>query len=72
MNRDRIEGNWKQLKGKVRELWGKLTDDALERFDGKREQLAGRLQETRGIRRDEAERQISDFEARWRRENRLQ
>ena len=44
----------------------------LERFDGKREQLAGGLQETRGIRRDEAERQISDFEARWRRKNRLQ
>lgn len=72
MNRDRIEGNWKQFKGKVRELWGKLTDDAFERFDGRHEQLAGELQETRGIRRDEAERQIIDFEARWRRENRLQ
>jgi uncharacterized protein YjbJ (UPF0337 family) len=71
MNRDRIEGNWKHFKGGLRELWGKLTGDAVERFDGRRERLAGVLQETRGIRRDEAERQVSDSKARWRRESRL-
>jgi uncharacterized protein YjbJ (UPF0337 family) len=61
MNWDRIEGNWKQLKGKVVEQWGKLTDDDLDRIAGKREQLAGRLQQNYGIAKDEAERQIDDF-----------
>ena len=72
MNWDRIEGNWKQLKGKVREQWGRLTDDHLDSIGGKREQLAGKLQETYGVGKDEAEKQISDFEARCRRENWLQ
>jgi len=64
MNRDRIEGNWKQLKGKVREQWGKLTDDEIDPIAGKREQLVGRIQETYGIARDEAERQVADWESR--------
>jgi len=63
MNSDRIEGNWKQLKGKVKEQWGKLTDDDLDVIDGKIEQLNGRLQERYGVTKDEADRQISD----WRR-----
>jgi uncharacterized protein YjbJ (UPF0337 family) len=58
MNWDRIEGNWKQLKGKVKEQWGELTDDDIDRIAGKRDQLAGRLQETYGIGKDEAESQI--------------
>ena len=58
MNWDRIEGNWKQLKGKVKEQWGELTDDDLDRIAGKRDQLAGRLQETYGIGKDEANQQI--------------
>jgi uncharacterized protein YjbJ (UPF0337 family) len=58
MNWDRIEGNWKQLKGKIKEQWGDLTDDDIDRIGGKRDQLAGRLQETYGIGKDEAERQI--------------
>ena len=61
MNWDRIEGNWKQLKGKVIEQWGKLTNDDLDRIEGKREQLSGRLQQNYGIAKDEAERQIDDF-----------
>jgi uncharacterized protein YjbJ (UPF0337 family) len=44
MNWDRIEGDWKQLKGRVREQWGRLTDDELDRIGGKREALAGSLQ----------------------------
>src|SRR2546425_191103 len=63
MNWDRIEGNWKQLKGKVREQWGRLTDDELDKIAGRREKLAGCLQNSYGIARDEAEKQIKDFEA---------
>lgn len=63
MNWDRVEGNWKQFRGKIREQWGKLTDDDLDRVAGKRDQLAGRLQETYGIGKDEAERQLHDWES---------
>jgi uncharacterized protein YjbJ (UPF0337 family) len=62
MNKDRIEGNWKQVKGKVKEQWGKLTDDDLDVISGKREQLAGRIQERHGVNKDEAEKQIKDWE----------
>ena len=61
MNWDRIEGNWKQFKGKVKEQWGNLTDDDLDVIDGKRDQLVGKLQEQYGITKDEAERQVGDF-----------
>jgi uncharacterized protein YjbJ (UPF0337 family) len=64
MNWDRIEGNWKQFKGNMKEQWGKITDDDLDVIAGKRDQLAGRIQETYGISKDEAERQIADWEAR--------
>ena len=64
MNNDRIEGNWKQVKGKVKEQWGKLTDDHIDRIEGKRDQLSGKIQETYGISKDEAEKQIKDFEER--------
>jgi uncharacterized protein YjbJ (UPF0337 family) len=61
MNWDRIEGNWKQLSGKVRAQWGKLTDDDLDVIDGRREELAGRIQEAYGVTKDEAEMQIDTF-----------
>ncbi|MDP3761796.1 MAG: CsbD family protein [Ramlibacter sp.] len=64
MNEDRMEGNWKQFKGKVKEQWGKLTDDDLDVISGRRDQLAGKIQERHGVARDEAERQIKDFETR--------
>jgi uncharacterized protein YjbJ (UPF0337 family) len=63
MNWDRIAGNWKQAKGKMKEQWGKLTDDQLDQVAGKRDQLVGRIQESYGIGKDEAERQVSDWEA---------
>ena len=63
MNWDRIEGNWKQLLGRIREQWGRLTDDELDGIAGKRERLAGSLQNSYGIAKDEAETQIRDFEA---------
>jgi uncharacterized protein YjbJ (UPF0337 family) len=62
MNWDRIEGNWKQLQGKLREQWGRLTDDEFVEIAGKRDKLAGRLQNSYGIAKDEAEKQIKDFE----------
>lgn len=55
MNWDRIEGNWKQLKGRARAEWGKLTDDDVDVISGRREQLVGKLQERYGIARDDAE-----------------
>jgi uncharacterized protein YjbJ (UPF0337 family) len=61
MNRDRIEGNWKIMKGKVKEQWGKLTDDDLDVIAGKRDQMIGRIQERYGCQRDEAERQVDTF-----------
>ena len=64
MNEDRIKGNWKQFKGKVQEQWGKLTDDDLDVIAGKRDQLLGRIQERHGITKDEAEKQIKDWEKR--------
>jgi len=64
MNKDTVEGNWKQLKGKVKEQWGKLTDDDFDVIAGKRDQLVGRIQERHGISRDEAERQVKDWEGR--------
>lgn len=62
MNQDRIEGNWKQIKGKVKEQWGKLTDDDLDVIAGKRDQLLGRIQQRHGVAKDEAERQVKTFE----------
>ncbi len=59
MNKDTVEGNWLQFKGKVKEQWGKLTDDDLDVIAGKREQLLGRIQERHGITRDEAEKQVT-------------
>jgi uncharacterized protein YjbJ (UPF0337 family) len=64
MNEDRIEGNWKQFKGKVKQQWGKLTDDDLDVIAGRRDELAGKIQERHGVARDEAERQLKDFESR--------
>lgn len=62
MNADIIEGNWKQLKGAVQKQWGKLTDDHLDQINGSRTKLAGVIQENYGIARDEAEKQISNWE----------
>jgi uncharacterized protein YjbJ (UPF0337 family) len=63
MNWDRARGNWKQLRGKVKEQWGKLTDDSLDVIDGRREILLGKVQEAYGISKDQAEREIEEWEA---------
>ena len=64
MNWDRIEGNWKQAKGNVKEQWCKLTDDQFEVIAGKRDQLVGKIQESYGVAKDEAERQVNEWETR--------
>ena len=62
MNQDVIQGQWQQLKGSLKSKWGKLTDDDLSRAQGNHEYLAGRLQERYGWQKDQAERELRDFE----------
>lgn len=64
MNEDRLQGRWKEIKGKVRERWGQLTEDDLDVIAGRREQLLGRIQQRHGLAREEAERQVQDWELR--------
>ena len=62
MDKDRMEGNWKQVKGTIKEKWGKLTDDDLAVIEGNREKLAGKIQERYGIARDEAKKQVDEWQ----------
>jgi uncharacterized protein YjbJ (UPF0337 family) len=61
MNWDQIQGNWKQMTGKAREKWGKLTDSDFETAAGRKDQLVGRIQERYGIAKDEADRQVDEW-----------
>ena len=61
MNWDPAKGQWSQLKGSVRKLWGKLTDDDLDVIAGERARLVGKIQERYGIAKDEAERQVANW-----------
>ncbi|WP_041398030.1 CsbD family protein [Rubinisphaera brasiliensis] len=63
MNWDQIEGQWKQVKGQAQQKWGKLTNDDLDVVAGKKEELIGRVQERYGLARDEAEKQVGEFES---------
>jgi uncharacterized protein YjbJ (UPF0337 family) len=65
MNWDIVQGNWKQFTGKVKQQWGKLTDDDLDVIAGKREELTGKVQERYGLTRDASEEQIKDWEKRY-------
>lgn len=65
MNKEIFAGKWDQMKGKVKEQWGKLTDDDLTRINGKREQLIGKLKEKYGWAMDRAEQELSKFEKSW-------
>jgi len=61
MNWDQVEGKWKQMKGSVKTRWGKLTDDDLDVIAGQRDQLVGRIQERYGIAKDDAQRQVDEW-----------
>ena len=63
MNWDQITGNWKQLKGTLREKWGKLTDDDVDVIAGRRDHLLGKLQERYGIAQDVADKQLKEWES---------
>lgn len=62
MNWDQIAGKWKQFKGDARTRWGKLTDDDLDVIEGNREKLVGKVQEKYGVVKEEAERQVHEFQ----------
>ena len=61
MNWDRVEGNWRQFAGTVKEKWGKLTDDDLQVINGQQDQLVGRIQERYGVAKDEAQKQVKNW-----------
>lgn len=62
MNKDTFQGQWHEVKGKVKEKWGKLTNDDLTEINGKRESLVGKLQKHYGYAKDKAEQELSNFE----------
>ena len=59
MDWNRVEGNWKQAKGKVKEKWGQLTDDDLNVINGRRDQLEGKIQERYGLAKDQVVRTLT-------------
>jgi uncharacterized protein YjbJ (UPF0337 family) len=61
MNSDQLQGKWKQMKGSIKERWGKLTDDDIDIINGQNDQLVGRIQERYGIAKEEAQRQVDDW-----------
>jgi uncharacterized protein YjbJ (UPF0337 family) len=58
---NRIEGNWKQLKGKLKEKWGDLTDDDLDKIAGRRDQFEGLIQQRYSMTKDQARQQIDEW-----------
>jgi uncharacterized protein YjbJ (UPF0337 family) len=61
MDWNRVEGNWKQFKGMIKEKWGQLTDDEIDKMEGSREQFEGKLQEKYGIGKDQVKRNVEDW-----------
>jgi len=61
MNDDILKGKWAQLKGRIKEQWGRLTDDEIDALDGRREQLVGMVQERYGIAKDQASRDVDTW-----------
>jgi uncharacterized protein YjbJ (UPF0337 family) len=61
VNQDILQGKWKQLRGKVKQQWGKLTDDQLDQISGRNEELAGLLQEQYGYSVARAQKEVDDF-----------
>ncbi len=68
VNKEQFEGKWQEFKGKVKEKWGKLTDDDLTQINGKREQLLGKLEQRYGYAKERAEKELADWETHFGRE----
>jgi len=64
VNQDILQGKWKQVKGQVKQQWGKLTDNQLDRIEGRSEELVGLVQETYGYSRERAQKEVDDFSRR--------
>ena len=65
MNWDQVEGNWKQFRDKIRQTWGKFTEDELDVLHGTREQFVVKLQEKYGLKREEAEKELDEHLSKW-------
>jgi uncharacterized protein YjbJ (UPF0337 family) len=61
INSDMIEGQWKEIRGKIQKAWGDLTDDDLDQINGSRTELEGRLQKRYGYSKEQAKQEINDF-----------
>jgi uncharacterized protein YjbJ (UPF0337 family) len=61
MNKDVVKGKWKEMKGKIKQKWGKLTDDDVTHMEGTYDELSGRLQKAYGYQKDQAEKELNDF-----------
>jgi uncharacterized protein YjbJ (UPF0337 family) len=61
MNKDIVQGHWKEIKGKVKQQWGNLTDDDVARMRGTREELRGLIQQKYGYEKDRVEKEIDNF-----------
>ncbi len=61
MNKDIFKGKWKEIKGKLKQQWGDLTDDDITSVEGKYDELVGKLQKRYGYKRDEAEKNVNKF-----------
>ncbi len=61
MDWNQVQGQWKQIKGKAKIKWGKLTDDEIDVIEGRRDQLIGKIQQRYGVKKEEAERQVDDW-----------
>jgi uncharacterized protein YjbJ (UPF0337 family) len=69
MNSDQLKGQWKQVKGSVKERWGKLTNDDIEVINGQHDRLIGKIQEKYGIAREAAQKQVEEWNANLTRES---
>lgn len=65
MNKDILKGNWKELKGKVKQEWGKITDDEITQINGSCEELEGTLQKKYGYEKEQARKEIEKFMSKW-------